>query len=844
MSAPDFASVGSETGKIDVHLSYKIIELFSEGLYTSPNKAVEELVANSFDAGARRVQVLLPSSFNDPDAAIVVFDDGEGMGIDGLTRHWRIGFSNKRELPQSELPRGRSQIGKFGIGKLATYVLAERLTHISQYQGKYYSTSMDYGAIVQNHGQGIEFQETPIQIPLRELSPAQAEQAIRQWTESSEFKTAGISLFGKGSPSSWTVSIMSSLKDKAHEIKRGHLEWVLRTALPLRDDFKVWLNGRQLTPSKESKKPLLHWQLGKGLVKLHRPGPKDIKVTKNPPGLDIPGLGRVWGYAEAYKDLLTGGKSDEIGRSHGFFVYVRGRLLNVSDGHFGISPDELRHGTFGRFRLVIHIDKLDDGLRSNRETIEDGPLLEATQNVLRAIFNAVRPKIEAHDLGEEPGAKLSRRIAASPAGLSRTPIVTLCRAVMEGKSEARYLIVPEYDSVKKKKEFLASLEKRARKAEHFVADVDIDFSGESRDAIVKFDTVSGTLLLNGFHPFISVFHDAFSDKKVREPLELMMMAEVLSEAQLHVQGIERTTIDAFLSERDQLLRSLANESGRQSAVSIAQALSEARNDPVQLEQCVNAAFRSLGFEVSSYGKPNEPDGVASAYLSPSAGGELQHYRVSLEAKSKQAPAVKVSAHSVNISAIARNRDEFKCDHAVIVGPAFPTARGENSALAKEIRIDREKHAGSEKPRTITLINIDDLAKLVRLCPVKQIGLKKLRELFQECSLPEESARWVKKIEGMNVEQPPYREILKTIAQLQKEFSGERVSYAALRVALRHLPNPVKYEVDADLADVCTAMSQLAPRAIHADREKVELDQSVDNVMTALKKALHDSLANE
>lgn len=56
---PKFASVGTKTDDIDVLLSYRIVELFSEGLYASPNEAVEELVANSFDAGATRVGVLL-----------------------------------------------------------------------------------------------------------------------------------------------------------------------------------------------------------------------------------------------------------------------------------------------------------------------------------------------------------------------------------------------------------------------------------------------------------------------------------------------------------------------------------------------------------------------------------------------------------------------------------------------------------------------------------------------------------------------------------------------------------------------------------------------------------------
>ena len=41
-------------------------------------------------------------------------------------------------------------------------------------------------------------------------------------------------------------------------------------------------------------------------------------------------MDNVQGYAEAYKDLLTG-KSDELGRSYGFFVYIFGRLVNVLD---------------------------------------------------------------------------------------------------------------------------------------------------------------------------------------------------------------------------------------------------------------------------------------------------------------------------------------------------------------------------------------------------------------------------------------------------------------------------------------------------------------------------------
>ncbi|HYU28428.1 MAG TPA: ATP-binding protein, partial [Gemmatimonadales bacterium] len=77
--APKFAAIGTQKASIDVRLSYRIIELFSEGLYASSNKAVEELVANSFDAGALRVGLLISPNLNDQDATIVVIDDGEGM---------------------------------------------------------------------------------------------------------------------------------------------------------------------------------------------------------------------------------------------------------------------------------------------------------------------------------------------------------------------------------------------------------------------------------------------------------------------------------------------------------------------------------------------------------------------------------------------------------------------------------------------------------------------------------------------------------------------------------------------------------------------------------------------
>lgn len=842
---PTFVTIGKTTDDIHVRLSYRIIELFSEGLYASPNKAIEELVVNSFDAGAQRVQVILSANLHDQNATIVVIDDGEGMGAKGLKQHWLIGVSNKRKL--ATLPRGRQQIGQFGIGKLATYVLASRLSHVSKVGGKYYATSMDFRSIDKRVEKEVE-PKAAIQIPLRELTEAEAAEAVKPWAKTAAFKASGMALLGKLAPGSWTVAIMSSLKDKVHEITPGLLEWILRTALPLRDDFGIWLNGEKLISSKQGKGLIKKWVLGKDITTLPRPAPKDIAVSEDKEvpktdeqrfGLEVAddGLGRISGYAEAYKDLLTG-KSDVIGRSYGFFVYILDRLVNVDDGHFGISPDELRHGTFGRFRLVIHIDSLDKELRSNRETIRSGPLLTTARNVLRAIFNSVRPTIEKYGDEEEPGGKLARKLATSPASLSRTPIVELARAVVAGKTNSRYLLVPSFRTKADKETFLALLEQRARDGSQFVTGLSIDYDGLPNTGIAQYDTQTGHIRINAWHPFVATFHDEFANKNARQPLELLAMAEVLAEAHLHTIGVKAELIEEFLSARDELLRTLANASGRKSPFAVARALQEARNDANALEEKLCEAFTSLGFDCRRIGGNAKPDGKAVAILAADSQGNPRQYAVSLEAKSKRKDKGKVAAGTVDIAAVVRHRKKYDCDYALVLGRSFPTTHGEKAALAQDIEDDRQNTAAAKDPKTITLITIDDLAELVRLRPIKRIGLLKLRELFQ-CALPEASHAWIVELKKLKTTTPPYKRIVETIEAQQKVFKKSSVKYAALRVALLNLTPPIKYETDVEIADLCKAMAQMSDGTMYATSETVELDQSTANVIAAIDAATRE-----
>ena len=847
---PTFAFTGTKTGNIDVLLSYKIVALFSEGLYKSPNKAIEELVANSFDADAHSVHVILSQKLRAPGATIAVIDDGDGMDQDDLRQHWLIGISNKRK--HQNTPPDRSPIGKFGIGKLSTYVLANRLTHISKKGMKYYSTSINYSEIDGDADSGVA-PKRPIAIPLLELTTGQAKQAVESWAKSVKFNTAKIPLFGNSSPKSWTISIMSDLKPKAHDIAEGRLRWILRTAMPLRHDFSIWLNDQKLEPSKMDKHPIQHWIIGKDLVSLPRPKLKDIKRSFNTNfpkdsdhrfGLKVSGLGRITGYADAYMDPLKGHKSDEIGRSHGFFVYVCGRLLNTDDGHFGISPNELKHGIFSRFRLVVHMDQLDEELRSTRETVGEGPMLETAREVLWAIFNKARQTIEEHDQGEEPGMKLARKLAASPASLSRRPIVELSRMVAENKAKAHYLIVPSHISADEREIFLADLDQKAQEPERFVTGVVVDREGTQHDGVVKFDTASGILRLNGWHPFVAAFYNEFINKTHRQPLELLAMAEVLLEARLHSMDVDVEKIEEFLLTRDQLLRHLANESGRQSVVSVANNLLNAANDSNKLEECVCKAFESLGFDVTPLGGSGRPDGMATAYLSAGYDETPRRYSIILEAKSKVKAGGIVSAKAVDVYGVAQYRDEYECDHAIVVGPAFATTKGDKSTLSKLIERDRRQSREAGKDRTITLITVKDLATLVFLRPFKQIYLSKIRELFVSCSLPNESVDWVESIRQSDVKKPPYRRIAETIGKLQKKYDKTPVKYSMLLNELTHLDPPIIYSKESKIKEICEMMASLAPELMWAHPTRVELEQNVENAMATIEAATQEHAYDE
>src|SRR2546423_15445777 len=90
----------------------------------------------------------------------------------------------------------------------------------------------------------------------------------------------------------------------ATQIKRGRLAWLLRTAMPMRNDFKLYLDGEWLRPTKLDQKPVRRWVLGRDLDNPGDPAPEELKSfkrLKQPEGkrygFTHPQLGEINGFA-------------------------------------------------------------------------------------------------------------------------------------------------------------------------------------------------------------------------------------------------------------------------------------------------------------------------------------------------------------------------------------------------------------------------------------------------------------------------------------------------------------------------------------------------------------------
>lgn len=111
---------------LSFHVDSRLATLLSQE-YPSSERALKELLDNAWDADAEHVSVTLPAPMS--NQPIVIADDGSGMTLEELRRHYLFIASDRRSR-RGERTVGKNRLikGRKGIGKFAGLMAASIMT--------------------------------------------------------------------------------------------------------------------------------------------------------------------------------------------------------------------------------------------------------------------------------------------------------------------------------------------------------------------------------------------------------------------------------------------------------------------------------------------------------------------------------------------------------------------------------------------------------------------------------------------------------------------------------------------------------------------------------------------
>lgn len=845
----DLVAAGQVVDQVPLQLSFGIIERFSEGLYSSPNKAFEELITNSYDAGARRVWVSIPADLSQAGATVIVADDGESMDQAGLHDLWKIGESKKRsESP----PKGRANpVGKFGIGKLATYVLAKSLTYLVHKDGTYHAITMDY-SLLEGRPAGL-LNAVDLRLDMVELDRKDALAALEAAFQPIGEQNSFLDEVCKSEPKHWTAAILTTLKPAAGEIELGRLRYILRTALPLHPDFKLDYNGETLSSTKVDKEQLWSFEVGKDENTLPgqgkgKPSPWsqlpsaeiDLPDDTTAMALQLKTAGPIAGRAVLYKDSLNTGKSEKLERSHGFFVRVRGRLINLGVEAADFDLDvELRHGTLSRFFMEVWADGLDADIASARESIKESPALDEVKAYLKAVFNRARTVAQERDASDQLG-RLGKdnRLADPPLALSQGPLRRMLSRAAEGDRIVQDSLGVSDTQNQDISDALASTEDLVEKI--------VLEPQQSSERFVSYDPARRTVVLNESHPFVSNYKDA---KKVGEPLRLLGLTELLTEAYMLDENIAPEVVDRVMRRRDSFLRALVKRFPR-SATVIAQHLVDARNKKDDLEDAVADAFAILGFHVSKRGGAGHgTDGVVTARLGRrQENGTTSSYAFTYDAKSSgesvivhldddgveipienDSKVAKIRADTARTSVLRVHREsldsdtsvEIKPSFTVVIAPDFQGADDPDALISKVCEND-----------SIVPIRVADLAKLVEVFPLQGLTPASMRSLF-ELRSPEATAAWVAQQESsVAVPRPRIDSLLSILSKYSDKAAATQIQHLHAWMITEGWDG-----TQGELEGLVRGLHALAPASFYFEDGFIALNASIEALYAEIRVSL-------
>lgn len=823
---------GNKVDEVSVQIGPQFLHLFSEQLYSSPNKAFEELISNSWDADATRIYINLPLNLHAADASIWVWDNGVSMDLEGLDDLWSVATSRKRT---GNPKAARTQIGKFGVGKLATYLLAHELTYVCKASdGVIRAVTMDYRRIDDQKDEVLHI--APLPLDVREVNSSDLEDLFEGVSD----KETLLQLIGDPSatefsdptfhdeyggsqaqpmpPSgTWTVAVMTALKPKGQALSLGWIRRLLRTALPLGNTVGIRLNSEILSSAKSSIETWRVWTVGSDFV------PDSIILVDGSsfsisigvsayPSLIVEGLGEVTGSVKLYSDRISGGKSDDIEVSNGFFVNVRGRVLKPEDPYFGL--ENLSHSAWSQFRATVRADGLDDLLTVNREGVLSGQSLDIFRALLSKMFNAARSeyKIRVGEEWPDAGDILTDKWGTAPLEPLRRAIEEFVAPGLEAPAFVRT------SSDRDLQEQLGEWEKAVSSDEGDLIEGVSFVEADRGDRLAIYDLPTRVVRINRNHPF------AIEHQETAEQLRALRntaVVDLLTDAYTLGLGLSVEDSLDIAQFKDRALRLIAQVS-RKSAAQIAHLLMNVTDRDKSFERIIGDALEYIGFVVDRLGGSGEPEGVALAVLTPKPEDTIVAYRFTYDAKSTQRGAVQTG--NVGVSGLVRHRKNFGADYTLVVGPKF-----QRGALEEEC----EEHI-------VTPMLASDLAKLVMATAGNgPIDLEAVRPIFK-CFSPPETTAAVDKVvaDHLATVSLPLGVLISALEQLVKDNQmPDTLHVTQVAERCRAILGDGQFPQRRQVASLLRGLQLVAPKAI-------QVHQNDDVVISVNPSVLRRYLAKQ
>ena len=147
----------------------RLIQILGEHLIKDATVGLIELVKNSYDADATKVEIIM-DSLNTKEGKIIIKDNGSGMSEDDFVNKWMNPASGHKEIQKEKKKRttlGRLPLGEKGVGRFAVQQIGNKLKMLSKVKNEDNAVSVEINWIdFEDHTKNLSQIRIPYQITI------------------------------------------------------------------------------------------------------------------------------------------------------------------------------------------------------------------------------------------------------------------------------------------------------------------------------------------------------------------------------------------------------------------------------------------------------------------------------------------------------------------------------------------------------------------------------------------------------------------------------------------------------------------------------------------------------